>query len=282
MKTGSIVRSSLTLAGLLAAVITASIAHPVSAQSVAQSYTADDGTQAGMLVQLDDKDDARVKPAESTKPKAVHGIVVLPNDAPLSLTEATNERQVYVATTGTYKVLVSDQNGPIRKDDFLVVSSIDGVGMLADSTIGFVAGRAVGNFDGTNNVKSQTKVTDSNGKERTVHFGYLTANINIARNPLYQNSTGTPGIPGFLQRAVEAIVDKPVSPVRAYISLILCLLTTVIVVVVMTSGIRASVISIGRNPMARKSIVRNLVQVILVGLMILIVGLFGVYLLLKI
>jgi hypothetical protein len=257
------------------------IVPPVAAQSVTKSFTADNGTQAGMLVQLDPQDGGRVKPAERSKPKAAYGVVVLPNDAPLSLTEATNERQVYVATSGSYKLLVSDQNGPIRTNDFIVLSSIDGVGMSADSASDIITGKAVTAFDGLNNVKSEASVKDSTGKQRTVHFGYITASVAVGRNPLYQDPHVKIGIPGALKKVVEMIAGKDVSPIRAYIGLFLAFLTAVIVVAVLTTGIKASITALGRNPLARSSIVRNLLQVMLGGLIILIVGMFGVYLLLK-
>jgi hypothetical protein len=47
------------------------------------------------------------------------------------------------------------------------------------------------------------------------------------------------------------------------------------------SGIRSGMIAIGRNPLSKKSIVRGIIQVVIVGLIIFLVGVFGVYLLLK-
>lgn len=251
----------------------------VSAQSVTKTYVADEGTQVGMVIQLSKNDQTRVSPATQADLQAIHGVVVLPNDAPLSLSELTSERQVYVATSGAYKVLVSDQSGPIKKDDYIAVSSIEGVGMRADSQPNVVVGKAVTGFDGATDIKGQTKVTDSNGKERTVNFGYITADIDVIRNPLVKDTE--PNIPSFLREATEGIADKQVSPLRAYLSLVIAFVTMVIVVVVMYSGIRSSLVAMGRNPLARKSISRNLLQIVLVGVTILIVGLFGVYLVLK-
>jgi hypothetical protein len=48
------------------------------------------------------------------------------------------------------------------------------------------------------------------------------------------------------------------------------------------AGVRSSVISMGRNPLARKTIIRNLIQIVLIALIILVTGLIAVYLLLKI
>jgi hypothetical protein len=50
----------------------------------------------------------------------------------------------------------------------------------------------------------------------------------------------------------------------------------------MYGGIRNGLISIGRNPLSKKSIVRGMIQVILTALTIFLLGIFGVYLLLRI
>lgn len=282
MKRGlRIVLTSAVAASLLAGFFGLSnpFAGVANAQSVSKSYTADTGTMAGMIVQIDKDDGKRVKAAVKSDLNAVHGIVVLPNDAPLSLTEATNERQVYVATSGNYKILVSDENGAIRKDDYVAVSSIDGVGMQANPLPNVVVGKALSAFDGSSGVKSVTTIKDSKDRERVIRFGYVEASINVTRNPLVQNTA--PNLPSVLQKASEGIADKPVSPIRVYVSIVVLIITTIIVVFVMVTGIRSSVIALGRNPLARKNILRNLVQVVIIGLMILIVGLFAVYLLLK-
>lgn len=52
-------------------------------------------------------------------------------------------------------------------------------------------------------------------------------------------------------------------------------------IAVIYAGVRNSVISIGRNPMTKKSIFRALMEIILTSLLILIIGLFAVYLLLR-
>jgi hypothetical protein len=51
--------------------------------------------------------------------------------------------------------------------------------------------------------------------------------------------------------------------------------------VILYSGVRNTLISIGRNPLSKKTIYKGLIQIILMGLIIFITGLFGVYLLLK-
>jgi hypothetical protein len=269
---------------VVAVVAIVSVAVPalggaVQAQSVTRSYIADSALQAGMIVRL--AGDDKVAPVSQDASDKIHGLVIRPNDAALSLSgQSEAGQQVYVATSGTYQALVSTQNGTIAKDDYIVVSAIEGIGMKADKTSGYVVGKVVSaGFDGSGGVLSQTTVKDGNGNERTVKIGSVAVDINVRRNPLYEQ--GEAMVPGFLQKAADSVANKQVSPMRAYIGLAIVLVTGIAMCVVLYAGVRTSIISLGRNPLARKSIMRNLVQVILVGLIILAAGLFAVYLLLK-
>jgi len=276
-------RVQLLLAGvgvMLLAVLFAQL--PAFSQAVSQSYIAATSLQTGMIVQLDESDNTKVRPATHDKSKQIHGVVVAPNDTPLSLTETRPSQQVYVATTGRYQVLVSDQNGIIEKGDYITVSSLDGVGMKASSAEEFIVGKSLGTFgtsDDVSNVRGQTVLRDTNGNDHTVHFGFVTVEVGITSNPLSRDIASN--LPGFLQKASESVANKPVSNARVYLSLVVMLITALIVGSILYAGVRTSLISLGRNPLAKRSITHNLFQVILVSFIVLILGLFGVYLLLK-
>jgi hypothetical protein len=47
-------------------------------------------------------------------------------------------------------------------------------------------------------------------------------------------------------------------------------------------GVRSGITAIGRNPLSKKDITKGLLQVILASMVVFIIGLFAVYLLLKI
>jgi len=88
-------------------------------------------------------------------------------------------------------------------------------------------------------------------------------------------------LPESLQRIGQAVAEKEVSPIRIYLSMGIVTLSILAAIVMLYSGIRNGVISIGRNPMSKKSIFRALLEVILTSILILVIGLFAVYLLLK-
>lgn len=271
----TLVLSVASFAGVLSFAISAQ----ANAQAVTQSYTSDSTLQAGMSVRLDDNDKNKVTPVTQRDASKAYGVVVPANQAPLSLSGSTDTQRYYVATTGTYDMLVSDQNGAIKKGDFLVASAIDGVAMHADGSQQFAIGQALDDFDGTKDIRGQTDVTDSKGAKHTVHFGVISASINVARNPLLKAQPTN--LPEFLRRTSQAIADKQVSAMRVYLGAGIVLVTAAVALSILYTGIRTSITAIGRNPLAKRAIVRNLLQVVLTAFIILILGLFTVYLILK-
>lgn len=250
-----------------------------NAQAVTQGYSSDTQLEIGMIVQLDDRNTSKIDPVTQDTADKAHGVVVALNDAPVALSNNNGEPQFFVATSGKYKVLVSDQNKAIHKNDYVGISSLAGVGMKADGTQTTVIGRSLTDFTGTTSVQGTTTLKDSAGKTHTVHLGYVIVDVEVAHNPL-QKSTEV-NIPGFLKHASEAVANKPVSYIRVYMGLGIVLLSAIIAGSVLYSGVRNGMVSVGRNPLARSSIMRSLLQVILVSVIIFLLGIFAVYLLLK-
>src|SRR5947208_3169505 len=105
----------VAVAGLLVLWSTA-----VSAQNVTQGYVSDQGLQNGMIVRLKAGDGTKVVALKQQEASEMLGITVANNDAPVSLSDPT-KKQVFVATFGTYDVLVSNQNGPIKSGDYITI-----------------------------------------------------------------------------------------------------------------------------------------------------------------
>lgn len=247
-----------------------------------QGYAADSALQFGTIVQLAGKTTAKVQPATAKDLSSMYGVTVDPHELSISISNSSLANEAYVATSGTYNVLVSTQNGAIKAGDYVTMSALDGVAMKAGSYDDqkVVFGRAAGSFDGkTNSIGSTSLHYSDNKTTQTVAIGMLPVAINIERNP-NQKSTKA-NLPPALQKLGEAIADKPVSPTRIYLSIGITGLSIIVALVTLYSGIRNALIAIGRNPLSKKSIFRGLLEIILTGFIILIIGLFAVYLLLK-
>src|SRR5581483_3984562 len=104
---------ALLMVGLAIAPVRADVAG-----SVTQSYDAGSGVLPGMLVQL--KGRSSVVPLTGPDAKNMLGVVVPVGSAPIVLTPSgSSGQQVLVASSGRYSLLVSNQNGPVKPDDYL-------------------------------------------------------------------------------------------------------------------------------------------------------------------
>lgn len=251
-----------------------------AAQSFIQSYSSNASLNQGLVVQLVPKSASEVEVAPQSTDVNAFGVVVNAADASVAFSSSSNTTQTYVATTGRYNVLVSDQNGPIGAGEYITVSSLDGVGMKDDNVQPIIVGQAAGAFNGTSGVISTATIKASNGKTDTVHLGLIPVNIDFRRNPLQQSVTGN--VPSFLAKTSSSITGgKIVSPWRIYVGLAIIIAVAVISGVILYGGIKNSLISIGRNPLSKQPIIKALTEVTIVALIIFITGVFGVYLLLK-
>lgn len=261
-------------------VVLASLVAHTSAQSVPQGYQADQTLQPGVIVRLLPHSATTIGPQGQTSQASMLGVVVSQNDTPLSISQNTNKPQTFVATSGEYDVLVSNQNGLINPGDYIVISAIDGVGMKAGTTEQFAVGKAVQAFDGKDGVVGTTTLSGSAGKQ-TVELGLIQVDINIGHNPSYSNQNSN-GVPHVLASAAQVLTDHPVGAVRIYASLAVLAGTLFIAGVILYAGLRSGVTAIGRNPLAKKSITKGMTTVILMAVIVFIIGIVAVYLLLKI
>ncbi len=261
---------------------TALTSSPVTAQAVTHAYNTDNPLQRGMIVRITEKDKNKVEPLTEQTSTKMEGVIVAANDAPVTLSNAdTSKQQVFVANTGHYNVLVSNQDGPVKANDYLSISSLAGIAMKADTKQSIVVGKALENFDGKTRVSSTTSVKDSTGRTVSVAIGLIAVDINISHNPLEKQTVSRiPGV-AFLQSGAKAVVNKTVDPARLYLSLLLLIVAAAIAGAILYGGVRSSMVSIGRNPLAKTSIMHGLIQVVLVSIIIFIIGMIGVYLILK-
>jgi hypothetical protein len=253
-----------------------SVTRFAHAQSVTQGYGSDDPLQRGMIVALKDKDPSKVEMLSIDHIDRMMGVVVAANDSPLTI--SSDNQKVFVATVGRYDVLVDDQNGPIKKNDLITISNVNGIGMKADIAQSLILGRAITGFDGKTGLISSTDLKDSKGGVQKVHIGRIQVEIAISKNPAANTQAS---IPNFLNKAGRAIAGKTVSPARIYVGLVVFIFGAFMAGAILYSGIKSSIIAIGRNPLSKRSVWKGLLAVVFTALIVFILSLVGVYLLLK-
>jgi hypothetical protein len=246
------------------------------AQSVTQGYGTDETLQRGMIVGLKEGDATKVESLNVNNLDRILGVVVAPNDSPITLSDA--KEKVFVATVGRYDLLVSDQEGAISPGEYVTASSLNGIGMKATFEQSEIVGRALEGFDGTEGVVGTSKIKDTKGGERTVNIGRIEIDIGVSKNPIAKSAAVTPE---WLGKVGQAIAGKSLSPAKIYMGAGIFIVGASIAFAILISGVRSSMISIGRNPLSKKSILKGLLQVILTSLIVLIISVSAVYLLLK-
>ena len=251
---------------------------PVAAQNVTQGYQSDEPLQNGMIVRLKSDSKVKVEALTTDTQRDMLGVTVANSDAPVSLSDP-GQTQVFVATFGRYQVLVNTQNGPIKPGDLITISSIKGVGMKVDADHEVVIGKALESF--ADNSDAEGYVTLSDTSKTKVALGRIMVDIGVGRNPTYSGDTVS-GVPKFLSRAAQAVTDRPVSALRLYACLAVLGVAFAIAGGIIYSGVRTGMTAVGRNPLAKKSIFRNLITVALMATIVAIVGIIAVYLLLRI
>lgn len=264
-------RKTMSFIGLIG-LFAAALLSPLDAQSFVRGFEADERLERGTIVVIDEDDNDKVVLASKERVDDLYGVVVNPTDAALTISGETE--QVFVATSGRYKVLVSTQNDSINRGDYVTISSIEGIGMKVDDVVPMILGRALESFDGSDRVGS-AQVGDS-----TVQIGRIEVDVLIGSNPLQRPTEAS--LPDFLRQAAEFIAREPVSAERVYAATFIFIVTIVVAGSLMYSGVRNSIISIGRNPLSKKSIAKGMLQVIFFGLIVVVLGLFAVYLMLTV
>ncbi|MCE7936755.1 hypothetical protein DYH10_03130 [Candidatus Saccharibacteria bacterium CPR2] len=251
----------------------------VRAEEFIKGYKADTTLLRGTVVSRTD-DPNKVEQSSRDNSKNLLGVVVRSNDSALLL--SSEENQVYVATSGTYEVFVSNVNGEIKNGDFIAPSSIKGVASNAREEEINILGKAVQDLDltKTDNILSTTTVSTTNGETREVAIGKILVEVDIGDNPRAHGVLGY--VPEVVKRVGESVAGKQVAPSRIYASLGVLIISFGLGGSMLYASVRSSIIAIGRNPLARKSVLRSMSKVIITSLAIFFTGFVAVYLILTI
>ena len=251
--------SFLTGLAVLSLLAVGGLAH---ADFSAQGFSANSNLPTGEVVALTKSSNTTVEPAPAADSSRIYGVVVAPTSSPITL--EGSGKQVFVATSGSYPILVNTSQGIIKAGDYLSISTKDGVAAKASNSQTFVVGRALGSFGSLSGGSAQN--------------GQIAASLNITANPAYQKDTN---VPAPLRRVGFAVAGQAVSSARIYIAAGLFIVASAIALSLLWVGVRSGLISIGRNPLSRPAILAGLAQVVAVAGLVFLGGLFGVYLLLR-
>lgn len=250
------------------------LALPTAASAlttISQGYTTSKTLSLGAIVSLQKDTSDRVEPASTSNVDNLFGVVIENESSLLSVSNG-QPNQVQIATSGTVPVLVSDINGPIKRGDHITASPIAGVGMKANGNV-----RVIGIAQNDMGAGKKQTYKDKAGKEGSANLGEVSALINVA---YFFKEPEKTIIPSAVQNVANALAGREVSAVPILISGAIFLVMMIVVMSIIYTMIRSSIISVGRNPMSQSAIYRDLIQLSALVLTILGVGLIAIYLVL--
>ncbi len=270
-------KKTLMFTALLSLIVVLFVVTTVGAQDFTQGYGTQDKLVRGSLVSRSEEDETMVDGATLENLDKLFGVVVSRDESAVTLT--TDTAGVYIATTGRFEVMISTIGGDIKSGDYITASSISGIGMKAGASQELVIGQALQDFNVGNNdaVLGTTTARAADGTVHDVVIGRVLTDLDVKRNPRLSQSA-----PELIVKFSELIAGKPVSLLRVYAAMAVLIVSAFLGGSMLYAGIRSAFVAIGRNPLAKKSVLRGLLQVVGTSMAIFLSGFFAIYLILKV
>lgn len=243
-----------------------------SVLAIARGYTsADSGLKIGMVASLTNSSagESQVERATQENTRQIVGVVTNVDDS--LVTVASSSAKVLVETEGEVSAYVSDMGGEVTKGSLLAVSPIKGVLMKVPTESGFSVIGVASEGTASKTDAISYEIEDGSSKQ-TVNINRIVINLNRAGSG---NNRGN--IDSSLARLGKAVVGKEVSEIRVILALILFLIVLLAEGAIIYGAISSAITALGRNPLARTAIRREMIRILFVAIIVFLIGLGAIY-----
>lgn len=252
------------------------IGHGAAASSnISQGYTTRDSElSVGMAVSLSidsTPENQLVERANRGNMDRFVGIVTTIDKSLLSLTGKNAE--LVVTANGEVAAFVSDLNGEVHQGDILTVSPLAGILMKAGLTDSLIVGAAVEDMPSEGRIVRQ--IDTEGGQERTVAIARHNVDVSLRTRQVVVPEEGT-----FLVLLGESITGKQVSHTQVVVALVIFMMMLVVEGSIIYGAVRNSILAVGRNPLSKRALYKQLLQVSWLALIVLVFGLAASYIVL--
>lgn len=225
----------------------------VKAASISESFSSDEDLVIGAVISINQADTSKVELASDATAPYIAGVVT-ENTSGL-ITVSNNGDNVFAAVAGETSLLVSDINGEIKSGDLLIPSIIEGVAMKSSSQDNeYIIGVALQDFDSSSD-SNNTETIDG----QDVAIGSIQSRLLLGEvSPV--ESSGS-----LIENIGTAITGEQVQSYRVIISSAIFLAGIIASSIMLFGAIKGSFNSLGRNPLAAKSIYSSLFRVTLIS-----------------
>ena len=233
-----------------------------SSANISHAYQATGNVPNGSIVSLDTRHPGYVEVANINNGSHVLGVALRSSESLLAVDSGS--APIQVAINGSVNTLVSTLNGNIKVGDQVSVSPFGGIGM--DAMPGtHVVGIAQTDFSNTSSGATTETVKDKAGQKRQIEVGYI--RLSIAVGTTGNAGTGGGAQVNFLQKLVKSLTGHTISIIRILLSVAVIIIALVSLVTIFYASIYGSIVSIGRNPLARHAIFRTLTSVMIMAML---------------
>lgn len=258
---------------------------PVSAgavsNSISRTYLVTDKTvTVGMAVSLagDANNNSQATVEKTTPDNARRFVGIVSKLADNLVTLSTPASDVVVTNSGQINGLVSDINGTVSKNNILVASPLAGVLMRADTTgVGEDKYPAIAVALGEPTGATTQQIKDRAGKQHNAQVGMVAIDLStgIAGQTNYAEGRKT-----FLVIFIQSLTGKVVSEWQALGAFTVLFAILVTDSIIIYGTVHSAIVALGRNPLSRKSVVHQVLQVFILAIGLLLFGVAAVVLIL--
>lgn len=241
------------------------LAVPIT-HALAKGYLSQDsGLQPGMVVSLSTAGGSSVERASLSSSDLIVGVMTTYDSS--SVTVSSEDSKVLIESDGEVTAYVSDVNGEIQAGDLLVISSLRGIlAKKDDSDQKNVVALA---SSGTSDMVAQSVEGVNDGSK----IYKITINLDkqgiAAASGSVQETT--------LSKLGKSLVGRDVGEIRVLIALLVFMIVLIAEGGIIYGAVSSAITALGRNPLARKVIQREMLQVFVVAIIVLVVGLGAMY-----
>lgn len=265
--------SKAILTGAFTAVVLFSLVPAgASSANISHSYHSVTTIKNGSLVSLDPERSDYVLPSNTDNASRLLGVAVASDDSLLAVDPT--DGQIQVAINGNANALVSTLNGDVAVGDQIAASPFNGVGMKAEPG-SHIIGLAQTTLNKGTAGSSQQTITDKSGRKHEVTVGFVRVSISVSTANI-----GAQERINSLQRVAKSLTGRTISTARVIVALVVVVVALIALITLIYASIYGSIISIGRNPLAKYAVFRTLSSVMMMVGLIAVIATLTVFLLL--
>ncbi len=266
---------NFSLIGLIGLILSCLTWTLVYATAFTEGYQTTTDLSVGTVVSIAKNSNSQIEPTNPDNDSRLIGVIAPANSSIIDIQPLGSN--IRVATSGDATLLVTDSAGDIKKGDNLIISSLAGIAMRdqANAIASKYLAVAKESFSSSSVGAQKVSVSLSNGGKQTVSVGKIVATILISdrKSPIV-----TPKTNNFFTNLGKRIAGKDVSLLRMIVSIIVLLTAFSITGWLLNASVKGSFNSLGRNPLAKISIMTSLMRIIALSIFIFGIGISLAYL----